>query len=555
VDQKCWPFESELESADWCRKESEGGPGLTGYGTLLLNSRAVTSELWSCDEGNAANSPSGTDGRKRLATFPTLAMTGSPVVGRCPFPILMPSSGRPDGAWLDLTDAMQSREYAQIIIVKARELIDYQRLWPELSFFVLPDSANCLGIGAARFWALELARRICHTDSRFAFIMDDNVRVWKCLRVGTPDSYFDNSPYPREELADGSDGSKRDIPLIGVLNVLEQMDHDERAKFGMFGFWRLGRTPNICKPFARRHVYKAILYNLDVIREVNFRPKVKIWEDLEFNLRVSGKTRVDGGVSRKMDPWNEEGVLKQGGVWLSRQREVTCSNGNSRRLLGSYDDEGAAIICKFYRFAYVQYMSKKGGCASLKPPCDDGDDGEDDEDSDDDVDDVADVEMEDDLSVITAKVAVLRGELNQLHGEQAKLEDEKKRLEYEIDAKSYDLLDDLFSLESQLEALMKRVRSAEQSLAEALQLKEQREEEARVERERNEAAARRAKEEAKLATARAEQETELNALEAQFKAIFQSYMSCPRDTRDEKKISLMTLKDEIKGLEQQLGIR
>ena len=76
---------------------------------------------------------------------------------------------------------------------------------------------------------------------------------------------------------------------------------NELRKFGVIGFDRLGRrevgsTPidrprgrsaeqrlsraqvAVTNPFARRHVYKAVIVNLDVISAANYRENVHVWE-------------------------------------------------------------------------------------------------------------------------------------------------------------------------------------------------------------------------------------------------------------------------------------
>ena len=86
-------------------------------------------------------------------------------------------------------------------------------------------------------------------------------------------------------------------------------------------------------------MYKAVIVNLDVIGEANYREDVHVWEvplymcrmhaqfvcaissshllqDLDFNLRISGKERQEGGKSLKR---SEDAALQQpcGGGWLS----------------------------------------------------------------------------------------------------------------------------------------------------------------------------------------------------------------------------------------------
>ena len=110
------------------------------------------------------------------------------------FPIFMPSGGRPKTARLLLNSTMKSSGgpdddwgYIQIICVKSREYESYLKYWPDHNFFALPKSADELGIGASRFWILNLARKICPDEFRFAFVMDDNVRSWKAVPMSPTD--------------------------------------------------------------------------------------------------------------------------------------------------------------------------------------------------------------------------------------------------------------------------------------------------------------------------------------------------------------------------------
>ena len=175
------------------------------------------------------------------------------------FPILMPSSGRAESARLDLSVTMQGFTYTQLVCVKRTEFEQYRERWPVLSFFVLPESATDLGIGASRYWILQLARKICPDEFRFFFMMDDNVQAWKACPLDADDSVFSALPYPLERFQDGRAGRKKDIPLCEVLAHFQAVEfRDELQKFGMIGFDRLGRREvSIINPFARRHVYKV----------------------------------------------------------------------------------------------------------------------------------------------------------------------------------------------------------------------------------------------------------------------------------------------------------
>lgn len=108
------------------------------------------------------------------------------------FPIFTPSSGRAATARLNLHATMKQNSaedwgYVQIVCVKNCELDSYEKHWPDLNFFALPESANTLGIGASRHWILKLARELCPRQFYFAFIMDDNVRSWKAVRMHSDD--------------------------------------------------------------------------------------------------------------------------------------------------------------------------------------------------------------------------------------------------------------------------------------------------------------------------------------------------------------------------------
>jgi hypothetical protein len=124
-------------------------------------------------------------------------------------------------------------------------------------------------------------------------------------------------------------------------------------------------------------VYKAVIVNLDVIGEANYREGVHVWEvplymclmhaqficaissshprqDLDFNLRISGQERQEGGSSSKL---SEHAALKQpcGGAWLSGNTMTQAGE----TILESTDPPGPAVVVKCYRFAYRQDQSIK----------------------------------------------------------------------------------------------------------------------------------------------------------------------------------------------------
>ena len=270
------------------------------------------------------------------------------------FPILMPSSGRPQHALLDLSKQLLKR-YVQIVCVKSNELDAYKSHWPELSFFELPSSATELGIGASRHWIMRLAKLICAPDFPFCFMLDDNVEAWKGIRIGDADPVFEQlfKQYPFEENKNGETGKKKDIQLETVLSHFQ---HDEfrtdLAKFGLIGFGRIGKFQSAKFPFARRHVYKAIIVNLDVLRAANYKERMHASEDLEFNLRISG------GV-RKISLHNP---LEYGGTtWLREAEALDQEDGGA--WMKDLIPTGPAVICKCYRFGFHQRKLPSGGAS------------------------------------------------------------------------------------------------------------------------------------------------------------------------------------------------
>jgi len=277
------------------------------------------------------------------------------------FPILTPSSGRAKTALLDLRAAMQGARYVQIVCVKHEEFESYIEHFPKHNFFVLPQEADTFGVGAARFWTLQLARAICPVEFRFCFVMDDNVRAWKAVRMGDDDAFFSNLPFPFEHFANGKVGSKKDVPLKAVLKHFQARGfRNELHKFGMLGFDRLGRwDKSKCNHYARRHVYKAVIFNLNVINEkLNYKPNIHAMEDLEFNLRVSGMKRVPGGGSKAL---SEEEQMASG-AWLDKEAKQGV---DQVFVLDPSDSPGPPVICKCYGFAFHedQEVSKHGGCS------------------------------------------------------------------------------------------------------------------------------------------------------------------------------------------------
>ena len=290
--------------------------------------------------------------------------------GRVLFPIFIPSAGRPNTARLDLSNAMEhsveSSEdwgYVQFVCTKECEFAQYKEQSPHLNFLVLPTHANTLGIGASRYYTLSVAAQICSPSFRCVLMMDDNVHAWKAVDTGNGkqcDPVFKSFGYPLEVFRDGRTGTKKDLPLREVLRHFQDPAfRDSLHKFGMIGFDRFGRRSTaVVQPYARRHVYKAVIINLDIVGSSNYREQQHIWEDLEFNLRISGRVRNGGGASRALEQ-NE--VMAHGAVWV----DSTSKRANGELILDQDDQPGPAVILKCYRFQYIQDQSsaKSGGCS------------------------------------------------------------------------------------------------------------------------------------------------------------------------------------------------
>jgi hypothetical protein len=93
-----------------------------------------------------------------------------------PFPILMPTCGRPHKAKLDLSAMMKNKKHVHIVCLKRSQLKDYSDAWLDHTFFILPDTAEDLGIGAARWWISKLAKTICKDLlCRLIYMGDDSV--------------------------------------------------------------------------------------------------------------------------------------------------------------------------------------------------------------------------------------------------------------------------------------------------------------------------------------------------------------------------------------------
>ena len=209
--------------------------------------------------------------------------------------------------------AGESLEYLQIVTVKCCEREDYMRCCPnpDVVFFELPASADELGIGASRYHMKKLATSICPADFPFCFFLDDSVHYWKGIAL--PDD-------PEPMFGDCADDAAKmtDISLADVLMHFqsEPFVSGDLHQFGMIGFHRIDGFNRSKAAYARRHVYSAIIMNLEKLRQVDYNEKCFLWEDLDFNKRAS---------------------------------------------------EACVVICKCYRFGMGKKPGMPGGCSDMVP--------------------------------------------------------------------------------------------------------------------------------------------------------------------------------------------
>ena len=101
------------------------------------------------------------------------------------FPVFTPSRMRWDTGLLDLKLALANNAHFQLIGLqqyvekadgeKIDQLVEYQRHWPCLNFFVRPhDSPD--SHGASRFWLKHIAEKIVPESFPYVFMVDDNVQ-------------------------------------------------------------------------------------------------------------------------------------------------------------------------------------------------------------------------------------------------------------------------------------------------------------------------------------------------------------------------------------------
>jgi len=245
----------------------------------------------------------------------------------CQLPIFMLSYKAGRAAQLCLDKQFVGRSYVQVVCIYPASVIG-QAIYNEylthpdfadVSFFVHPEvafdeqrrlraprsaaSSSAAGgdyfssVGHSRYSAHRFAAAVCSGTRHRCYVMhDDNVAGWKRfnLRSGTSVSASLSTVLRYFETGLGLLG---DDPQPGMRDI---------AMFGFHSWHGATQDSPAClqrrSPFLRKHVMKVLIINLDLLESFNFQPQMHAMEDLDFNLRISGKTRRSGGGSEYVSP-------------------------------------------------------------------------------------------------------------------------------------------------------------------------------------------------------------------------------------------------------------
>jgi len=122
---------------------------------------------------------------------------------------------------------------------------------------------------------------------------------------------------------------------------------NELPYIAMIGFPKHGESlPH--QPHRRREVYKAYILNLRLLSDVDYIEASSAWEDLEFNVRISGYERVYGRTDRGKGKW----IKRLTDDDAIRER-CAGSNGQTKMAWTEHlETSGPAVICKSSHFAF-----------------------------------------------------------------------------------------------------------------------------------------------------------------------------------------------------------
>ena len=226
-------------------------------------------------------------------------------------PIIIPSSGRAETALLDLSSTIPEDEsYIQIVVIRDEEQSDYARVInpnSQIDVFVI-NEGHPRTIGSARFVAKKLGEMITkNSGMSFMFMMDDNISHWSGITlINDPCPLFDKEPnHQRSQLSD--------ISLFHVLSHFRRNSFEGVEKFDLVGFSNFNHKSIRRKrtAFGHKHVYAAVLLNLERLKGIDYNQKAWAMEDTDFNLRTN---LASGVIVKCMRYVVNKKVLKKGGV-------------------------------------------------------------------------------------------------------------------------------------------------------------------------------------------------------------------------------------------------
>eukprot|EP01047_Picozoa_sp_COSAG01_P029643 COSAG01_NODE_2039_length_8573_cov_13.642672_1_plen_2500_part_00 len=245
------------------------------------------------------------------------------------FPLFMPTHSRSSTGRLDLSKAMRvprldspepsALEYLQILVVKEEQYSEYRKKFPHVPIHRLPVESSELGVGDARYCIQQLADVVCQEDmlgpasGRFCFMLDDSTK--KFIGLTLPNDKHAHAGVTASPEMQWSKAGQSAVSFGQAMLYLQDPQFVDRGKFAAIGFHRKGRS-RISHAFSRAHIYSAVLFNINLLKQKQlfFNRKVWLWEDLDFNRRVS---------------------------------------------------EQGEVLCKCYRYQQVVDQNKSGGCAGL----------------------------------------------------------------------------------------------------------------------------------------------------------------------------------------------
>ena len=200
-------------------------------------------------------------------------------------PIMIPSSGRPTTALLDLTDAMDGKEdYIEIIVVREEEQEEYLSVTsnhPALDVFVFASEYKT--IGEAREKIKRLGERITEgTEMKFLFMLDDNILNWYGVTlINDPFPQFGKKPIEGESQIEP-------ISLGSILEHFSENNFEGIKDFNLVGFSNSLHT-NIKKrseAYGCKHVQQAVMMNIPKSKGVEYNRIAWANEDLDFNRKT-----------------------------------------------------------------------------------------------------------------------------------------------------------------------------------------------------------------------------------------------------------------------------